>query len=76
MKWQQGNILIFLASWIGYSEKQNTYEMRKGVIFMRTNKKLMLGVLSALMVGATSAYAAQSAEVLYSDVPADHWAVN
>ena len=75
MKWQQGNILIFLASWIGYSEKQNTYEMRKGVIFMRTNKKLMLGVLSALMVGATSAYAAQSAEVLYSDVPADHWAV-
>ena len=43
---------------------------------MKTNKKLMLGVLSALMVGATtSAYAAQSAEVLYSDVPADHWAV-
>ena len=43
---------------------------------MKTNKKLMLGVLSALMVGATtSAYAAQSDEVLYSDVPADHWAV-
>ncbi len=43
---------------------------------MKTNKKLMLGVLSALMIGATtSAYAAQSAEVLYSDVPADHWAV-
>ena len=42
---------------------------------MKTNKKLMLGVLSALMVGATSAYAAQSAEILYSDVPADHWAV-
>ena len=50
--------------------------LRKGVIKMKTNKKLMLGVLSALMVGATtSAYAAQSAEVLYSDVPADHWAV-
>lgn len=42
---------------------------------MKTNKKLMLGVLSALMIGATSAYAAQSAEILYSDVPADHWAV-
>ena len=42
---------------------------------MRTNKKLMLGVLSALMIDATSAYAAQFVEVLYSDVPADHWAV-
>lgn len=27
--------------------------LRKGVIKMKTNKKLMLGVLSALMVGAT-----------------------
>ena len=36
----------------------------------------MVSILTGLMVGATaSAYAASSAEVLYSDVPADHWAV-
>ncbi len=39
-------------------------------------KKMMVSILASLMVGATaSAYAASSAEVLYSDVPADHWAV-
>ncbi len=39
-------------------------------------KKMMVSILTSLMVGATaSAYAASSAEVLYSDVPADHWAV-
>lgn len=43
---------------------------------MKTNKKLTLAVLSALTIStAASAYAAQSAEILYSDVPADHWAV-
>lgn len=45
---------------------------------MRKSKKHMLGALSALMLcAATSSYAsaAQSAELLYSDVPAGHWAV-
>ncbi len=41
---------------------------------MKTKKKLMLSVLSALIISTSAAYAA-SADQLYSDVPQDHWAV-
>ena len=43
---------------VGVYHKSKHVTRGKGVIKMKTNKKLMLGVLSALMVGATtSAYA-------------------